>query len=68
MTSEIMSKVLKRLDRYLTLQNRASYLLKKIGICFDTTDLHNTKTKSKLNKHTTEHYPIFGYQIGETEN
>ena len=42
----------------------------KIYICFfyTTNDLHknNTKTKSKLNKRTTEFYLIYGDQIGET--
>ena len=41
-----------------------------IYICFfyTTNDLHknNTKTKSKLNKRTTEFYLIYGDQIGET--
>ena len=34
---------------------------------FSTTDLHNTKIKTKLNKHTAEPYLIFGDQIWETE-
>ena len=32
---------------------------------FDFTDLHNTKAKTKLSKHTTEFYPIFGDKIGK---
>ena len=35
-------------------------------IFFYTIDLHSTKTKSKLNKRTTEPYLIYGDQIGET--
>ena len=34
---------------------------------FSANDLHNNKTKSKLNKHTTESYLIFGDQIVEKE-
>ena len=34
---------------------------------FYTTDLHNTKTRSKLNKHKTKPYLIFDDHIGETE-
>ena len=32
---------------------------------FYANDLHNNKTKSKLNKHTTESYLILGDQILE---
>ena len=36
---------------------------------FYTIDLHehSTKTKSLLNKRTTEPYLIYGYQVGETK-
>ena len=33
-------------------------------LCFYTTDLYNTKTKSKLTKNKTEPYLIFGDQMG----
>ena len=35
--------------------------------CFYTTDLHNTKTKSKLNKHTTALADKICDQIWETK-
>ena len=37
------------------------------SIFFYTTDLHNPKTKSKLNKRTLEPYLIYANQIGETK-
>ena len=35
-----------------------------MNLCFYTTDLYNTKTKSKLTKNKTEPYLIFGDQMG----
>ena len=32
-----------------------------------TTDLHNTKIKSKLNTPSTETYLMYCYQVGETK-
>ena len=37
------------------------------ALFFYTIDLRNTKTKSELNKRTTEPYLIYGDQIGETK-
>lgn len=34
---------------------------------FNTTDLYNTKIKTKLYKRTAEPYMIYGYHIGETK-